>query len=233
MRVALVTGGSRGLGEAVVKTLRTAGWRVLELSRSGHGEDHFTVDMSDPLSAVEIFQEILQSIDADTLEEVLFVSNAGVLTPVSKVPGMTVEEMLHSFNVNINSALTMIHTFINAFRSFTGKKSVVSVSSGAAVKGYPGWSLYCAGKAACENYMRTLFMEEALEREPFQVISFNPGVMDTEMQAEIRRAQKSQFPMQERFLNLKKEGKLRSPRAVAEKLISIVERDYSQDQFLY
>lgn len=233
MKLAIITGGSRGLGRAILENYTLRGWKVIELSRSGSGEDHLDIDMGEPTIFIEIFREILNGIDLDILEEVALISNAGTLSPISKVNGLSSEEMLHSFNINISSALLMIQVFVNFFRRFTGKKSVVSISSGAATKGYPGWSLYCAGKAACENFMRTLFMEEQDESTPFQVISFNPGVMDTVMQKEIRHADPEQFPMQRRFLNLKESGDLRAPEHVAEKLVTVIESKYIHNEFIY
>lgn len=231
MKIAVVTGGSRGLGKGIVEGLEARGWKVLEISRSGEGEDHFEMDMSAPLSFVMQTKALFEAIEH--AEEIALISNAGMLTPIAKSGAMETGDMVTSFNVNIISALTMIQAFVKQFRDRPIKKSIVSISSGAATKGYPGWSLYCAGKAACENYMRTLSMEEALEEHPFQVISYNPGVMDTEMQGEIRDADPEQFPMQPRFINLKKDGDLRDPKAVAENLIEVIESGYCKDEFIY
>jgi benzil reductase ((S)-benzoin forming) len=231
MKVAIVTGGSRGLGAAVVEQLKSLNWQVWELSRTGSGKNHISVDLCDPSKTVEAL--ISQWEKLQSCEEILLISNAGTLSPIRKVGEMNSADIAASVAVNITSSLMIIQQFVSYFRNFPGKKSIVSISSGAATKGYPGWSLYCAGKAAQENYMRALSMEEALEPNPFRVISFNPGVMDTEMQREIREAKPSQFPMIERFLNLKRDGALRSPDEVARRLLEVLFEEYSRDQFIY
>ena len=63
------------------------------------------------------------------------------------------------------------------------ERRILHVSSGAGRKPYAGWSIYCATKAAIDQHARCV----ALDRTPHLLISsVAPGVIDTEMQAEIR-----------------------------------------------
>ena len=99
----------------------------------------------------------------------------------------------------------------------------MNISSGASSKGYAGWPLYCAAKAGLENFIRSLAAEQIGTVNPMTCLNIEPGVVDTEMQAEIREAGAELFPDVARFIELKKSGKLRSPESVARAIIDIVD----------
>src|SRR5690606_17031869 len=110
------------------------------------------------------------------------------------------------------------------FRHSRGRKVIVNVSSGAALKGYAGWSLYCAAKAGMESFIRAIAVEEKFQAHPFIPVSVDPGVIDTDMQALIREALPSDFPEVERFRKRKAEGGLAHPDAVAKGIIAVATR---------
>lgn len=72
---------------------------------------------------------------------------------------------------------------------------------------------------------RAIAVEERLEAHPFIPVSVDPGVMDTEMQAVIRKALTADFPDVECFRKRKTEGGLVAPEAVAKALIAIATRE--------
>jgi benzil reductase ((S)-benzoin forming) len=96
------------------------------------------------------------------------------------------------------------------------------VSSGAATRGIAGWSLYCATKAALENFVRAAALEQGARTHPISMLSVNPGIMDTEMQATVRSASVEDFPSVERFIRYKNEGALAPPARVASRIAEIV-----------
>jgi NAD(P)-dependent dehydrogenase (short-subunit alcohol dehydrogenase family) len=100
---------------------------------------------------------------------------------------------------------------------------LANISSGAAQKGYAGWSLYCAAKAGMENYIRALALEQQAEPHPFIPVNVGPGVIDTEMQALIRTSTASDFPEIERFIVRKEQGALLSPMKVAAAVCRILD----------
>jgi NAD(P)-dependent dehydrogenase (short-subunit alcohol dehydrogenase family) len=98
-----------------------------------------------------------------------------------------------------------------------------NISSGAALYGYGGWTLYCAAKAGLENFIRALATEQKMEAHPFIAVNINPGVMDTEMQALIRATSAADFPDVGRFVHRKEQGELALPDGVAAAIMRIVE----------
>ena len=76
-RLALVTGGSRGLGRALVTQLQAEGWRVVELSRSAPMADSVRVDLAQPAAVAQALAEALAGIDPISVSELLVLHNAG------------------------------------------------------------------------------------------------------------------------------------------------------------
>lgn len=223
MKFAIVTGASKGLGLEIKKIYEENGWNVCDLSRTGISDNHIKVDLAYPKESVNVLNDYLSNIAIDDIDELVFINNAAILTPI-KINGSIMEEdILNSININISSAWLLINTLIKRFRNLNVKKSIINISSGAALKGYPGWSLYCGCKAACENYINAIFLEEVNMEFPFNIINFDPGVMDTGMQREIRSSNKIDFPQLDRFIQLKNNGDLVSSSKVANKLFSLID----------
>ncbi len=222
MRLAIVTGGSRGLGAALCERYRMDGWTVIEFSRSAPSEYGVRLDMADAFKAGCVFEKRLAALRALTPDEVVAFGNAGVVEPVGPVERFSVEAVVANLNTNISSAILFARAFVAAFQDLEAPKTFVNVSSGAAARGTAGWSLYCAGKAAMENYVRAVALEQAERPAPIRFISVNPGVMDTAMQETVRASARSVFPAVERYVRLHDEGRLAPPSFTAARIAALV-----------
>ncbi len=96
------------------------------------------------------------------------------------------------------------------------ERRILHVSSGAGRSAYPGWSVYCATKAALDMHARAVELDQDAQ---VKICSLAPGIIDTDMQAEIRASSLAQFPLRERFEQLKRDGALVSPQACAQGLV--------------
>lgn len=222
-RLAIVTGGSRGLGKALVDAWDTREWSTFEFSRSGTGFNHMPVDFAELDATLPVLEAQLQTLARTAWSRVVFVNNAGKMTPIGQVRSLTDEQVARNLEVNLMSGIRMMSLFVRAFRESRAEITLVNISSGASSKGYAGWSLYCAAKAGLENFIRALAAEQAGARHPITCINIEPGVVDTDMQAEIRDAGADAFPEVARFIELKRSGKLRSPKSVAQAILEIVD----------
>ncbi|WP_051710415.1 SDR family NAD(P)-dependent oxidoreductase [Andreprevotia chitinilytica] len=222
MKLALITGGSHGLGAALVALYQQRGWHVLELSRSGQGEAHVSVDMADPAQTLAVIQPLFTDLAGQAWDEIALINNAGVLTPLLLVTRLDAAAITANLNVNLLTAIHLITAFVQAFDTHPCRKTIVQISSGAGQRGYGSWSLYCAGKAGMDNFIRALAVEQAQAIQPFTCISVDPDVMDTRMQGEIRSTSATDFPDVGRFIARKKHGKLRTPESVAEFIAAVV-----------
>ncbi len=222
MRLAIVTGGSKGLGLALCQQFANEGFEVLEFSRSAPHSYSHAVDMASPQSTARHIADALTQFNPTTLTELVYISNAGTLEPIGRASKKPPDQVLANLNINIVSAIIAINEVVRHFQSSPVPKVIGSISSGAALAGYPGWSLYCAAKAGMDNFIRALALEQANEAQPFTPIIINPGVIDTDMQANIRQTSADDFPDVARFIQRKNAGQLGSPESVAAAVVRIV-----------
>lgn len=221
-KLLIITGGSRGLGRSLVDLYSSEEWEIIELSRSGKSRYHKDLDFSNPDSIDSIIKELNERISINEINELHIISNAATLTPIDKNFRIKNKDVLDNININITSSIILINRVMKEFRELNIPKYIVNISSGAALKGYAGWSLYCASKAATENYINSLILQESNETFPFTCINFDPGVMDTKMQQEIRGSSIESFPTIERFINLKENSELRTPESVGYILLELL-----------
>lgn len=215
MKLLLLSGGSRGLGSELYKQYEQNSWLVYEFSRSAPHRNSVEVDFSDPLAAHAVFSRQFDQAAQQDWEEIQIVGNAATLHPMQPLAKMQAQELVANTHVNIASALLFLSSALNAFQEHTCRKLLVNISSGAANKGYAGWSLYCGAKAALENVVRSVALEQPHLPHPFTAISINPGLIDTEMQAEIRATSADNFPDVQKFHKRQADGLLRPPAQVA------------------
>lgn len=222
LNLVIVTGGSRGLGLALVDAYRADGWTTLDLSRSGSGPDHFPLDLSHIDQSLPALEAHFHTLAKSPWKRIVFINNAGLLTPIAPVRELADEQIVHNLQVNMTSAIRLIACFARVFQASQSQITVANVSSGAALKGYSGWPLYCAAKAGMENFIRALAAEQSTNATPMTCINLDPGKMDTGMQAEIRDTDVAKFSDVARFIDAKNSGQLRSAAFVAEAIVQII-----------
>jgi NAD(P)-dependent dehydrogenase (short-subunit alcohol dehydrogenase family) len=222
-----ISGASAGIGAALAETVPYGDARVIDLSRRGGGPaEHFKADLSDPADWTRVEQHFREELTGYNGERVVFIHNAGTITPIGPADGVDGDS--YASAVLLNSAAPQIlgRAFLEATAGLTCERHLVMLSSGAAKTAYAGWSSYNAGKAAVEHWVRTVGAEQA-ERAGggCRVIAVAPGVVDTGMQTEIRATDEQHFPAVERFHELKQAGALTTPTEAATGIWSLLTRD--------
>lgn len=223
MKLAIITGGSQGLGLELVQLLEQENWTVLEISRSGKSRHHIACDLGSDADVDNLLADMHARLNNYQPSELLFVNNAGVLAPIYSLSQYSTQEITYSLAVNVQSPLQLLALVMNTYRSTAIPKTVLNISSGAALKGYAGWSLYCAGKAALHNACLALREEESHQAQPFRIVNVNPFVMDTAMQAQIRAADIEAFPSRPRFEKFHADNVLLTPLQVARAIMTLVQ----------
>jgi NAD(P)-dependent dehydrogenase (short-subunit alcohol dehydrogenase family) len=222
LKLAVITGGSRGLGAALIELYRAEGWQVMEFSRTAPHAFSTHSDMSQPADSAQVFATAFKSLDQTEFTEIVAFNNAAALGPVGSVETASPTQIARHFDINVVSAVLFARAFISVFQNRSCEKSFVNITSGAAVRPYAGWSLYSASKAALENFVRSMAMEQEPRPHPIRAISVNPGVMDTAMQAEVRDSSVDDFPARERFVRLQSDDRLQAPSRVARQIAELV-----------
>lgn len=220
---AIVTGHSRGIGEAIADRLLGLGVRVLGVSRHENAalaERHSTLqqtqlDVADPAALDRWVRSGALAQFVRDCETPLLVNNAGVLQPIGPTQTQDVAVVTRAVAVNVGAVFALTAAFVQATTDAADRR-VLQLSSGAGRKPYAGWSIYCATKAAVDHHARCV----ALDRTPNLLIaSVAPGVVDTEMQAEIRASTDEQFPDRPRFVAMHRDKALPSPAQTGGKLV--------------
>ncbi|HEX6735926.1 MAG TPA: SDR family oxidoreductase [Azonexus sp.] len=219
---AILTGHSRGLGQAIAAELLSRGIPVLGVARGTCPElaarfpdllQEAPVDLSDP-------DALRAWLAGDTLARyvagapaLLLINNAGMLGPVGPSGRQDAAELVRTVNLNLTAPLLLGNAVAGQYR---GPLRIAHISSGAGRSAIAGWSLYGATKAALDHHARCT---EADNEPQLRICSIAPGVIDTAMQAAIRDTPAEDFPLLEQFIALKQDGKLSSPEEAAGRLV--------------
>lgn len=173
------------------------------------------LDLQHPEQIVKTLTESVQPLLVNPTELYLIL-NAGDIRPIVSVSDMPDDEVMRHIQVNVTSSLVMTTTFTRIAKRFDNiKTGVIQVSSGAAVKPIAGWALYCSSKAAVK-----MFMDVAAQENPgMMMASYDPGIIDTDMQRTIRDSSEAQFLLRSRFIEYQEQGALQNPTEAAQKLI--------------
>ena len=234
----IVTGSSRGLGAALVAQLLQPGHAVLGLARRQHEGlqaqaaaagvplTQWSVDLAEPLQPAERLADWLAGFDPAPLRSATLINNAGVVglpAPLGQVP---LAELSRASRVGLEAALLLTASFLEATGGWPAtQRRVLNISSGLGRRAMAGSAAYCAAKAGMDHFSRAVALEEAARPNGARIVSMAPGVIDTDMQAQLRGADATQFPERERFAQLHAQGQLMSPADCARQLLARLARD--------
>lgn len=176
-KTAIVTGGNRGIGAAIVARLEADGYQVATLSRSGGARDlDFQCDVSNAEQVAEIVQKISTSFDGLDL----LVLNAGIAANNRIDDADAPEVWRQVMATNLDGAFYCVHAAAAALRSRTGR--IVAIGSDLSLKGVPDQIGYCAAKHGLIGMVRALAM--AFKADGVTVNAVCPGWTDTGMAAD-------------------------------------------------
>jgi NAD(P)-dependent dehydrogenase (short-subunit alcohol dehydrogenase family) len=220
-KTAVITGASRGIGAAIAREAHRRGMNLGLCARSepvlpeGDSVVSTRLDVSDE-PAVHAFARAVEARFGDID---LWINNAGVLEPIAFVRDVRVDDFRAHIEINLIGALIGSQAYLR-HRQRVGRGGVlVNISSGAAWNPYAGWGAYCAGKAGLSRLTDCVAAEEA--QNGLRAYSIAPGVVDTEMQALIRRTPVEVFPDLDKFSEMKRDGLFNSGEYVAREILAV------------
>ncbi len=243
----ILTGASRGLGHAMAARYLAAGARVIGLSRSpsvdldalaaslaatGARLEQWPADLAAPMPVVERmaswFDAFEKGAGGKLPAQVRLIHNAALLGAPGNVAEGDAAEMAQSLRVGLEAPIALTAAFLRATARWTSSdRRVLFISSGLGRRPMAGSAAYCAQKAGLDHFARTLALEEAARANGARVAAVAPGVVDTDMQRQLRGADAALFPERARFVELHRAGALDSPAQAAAKVLAILERaDY-------
>ncbi|NOD93420.1 SDR family oxidoreductase [Ruegeria sp. HKCCD4884] len=172
-KVALVTGGRSGIGQAIARRLRDEGAQVFTAQR---GEDSqfqgIAADFNDPASPAQVVNEVVS--DAGRLD--VLINNAGIMQE-ALVEDMSLEDWHRNLTVNLTAPFLMIKAALPHLRQTRG--SIVNTGSIEGLGSNPGHAAYCASKAGLHGLTRAVAVDHGAEGIRCNAVA--PGWIDTDL----------------------------------------------------
>lgn len=225
MKLFIISGASKGLGASLLNLALDDHHMAITISRTKNNKHpnhlHISHDLSKPKGLDLKLERALSKVDLKKIKSVHLINNAAVIEPIGDIENFQLEDMEKHLKINFLTPMSLCSWVLNSF----DKKmpiTIANISSGAAFHPIINWSLYCSTKSGLKMFTDCL-MVDYQNRKNFRAFSFSPGVMDTNMQATIRKQTKKTFKNIERFKQLKQKNELLSPDKVAMGLYSLIQ----------
>jgi benzil reductase ((S)-benzoin forming) len=225
MNYYFITGTSKGLGKSLAEILiQDEDNIVYGLSRNNTIQHpnyhHNTIDLGDLNQADNFKFPTLNNPD-----KIILINNAGILGDVKRVGNINNKKMIACYHINLIAPSILTNNFIAAYGALTNEKIILNISSGAGRDPIDGWNVYCSSKAGLDMFSEVLNEEVKIDNSNIRVLSLAPGIIDTGMQDEIRKADKKAFSNIERFIDYKNQGDLIQPEITAQKVIRFIQEN--------
>ena len=224
LRIACVSGVSRGLGVAIAAELLGRGWEVVGLGRSADpalAGKRFRLAVAD-LAHLNVLDAVAAATFADVAmrrpARAVLVNNAAVAGPTGLVGRLSADEIAVSLAINLAAPLILANAFVRALAGAVPAR-VVNLSSGAAASPLPGCVAYCVGKAGLEMIAPVIAAERPAGVE---AVTIRPGIVDTPMQAYMRTREREALPIADVFQGFHASGSLQTPGETARRIVEHV-----------
>jgi benzil reductase ((S)-benzoin forming) len=235
-RLYILTGASRGLGAAIARQLLGAGVHLLTLSRhpdallaaeaetSGAVLEQWALDLGHDTGPAARLEAWLHQLEPASFESATLINNAGLVGTVGPIEASDAATLAAVLRVGLEAPMLLTAAFLRATRTWPLDKRVLNISSGAGRRAIAGWAAYCAAKAGLDHFSRVTALDEQHRPHPARIVSLAPGVIDTDMQGQLRAADPAGFPDKARFEELKAAGQLSSPDDAARRVLAHLAR---------
>lgn len=224
-KIIIITGGNKGLGLGIANEYHKNGYRVISISRSKveklYAIEQYQCDLSISEDIEGVFREIFSHLDKNNTTQLTLINNAGVLGTINTLEKLNPTDINHTIQVNLTAPLILSSLFIKNSKDWNCKKQIFNISSGAAINPYESWSTYCSSKAGLDMMTRVISKEQKETKNEVSIVSIYPGVVDTNMQLQVRSAKKEDFKSVQRFIDFHEQGELFTPKQVAQKIYNL------------
>ncbi|QEA11684.1 SDR family NAD(P)-dependent oxidoreductase [Comamonas flocculans] len=229
----ILTGASRGLGLALARELLQPGHCLVLIARSAAPGLHappgaqltqWQHDLGDARAAAQQLGQWLAQQPPGRHASATLINNAGALAQIAplrecaQAPAQA--SIANALRVGLEAPMLLSASFLGATAEWPGARKVLNISSGLGRRPMAAQAAYCAAKAGMDHFSRCLALEEAARPNGARVCSLAPGVIDTDMQLQLRSADPAHFPDQPRFARLNAQEELSSAGASAARVLA-------------
>lgn len=234
----LITGTSRGIGEALTQKLLREENTVLGISRSRPDSIkspdyyHLSFDLSDTSRFTEILDKINEIVGKQSFDFVCLINNASAIEPVGPIEKCPPAQIESHIKIGLIAPMLLTAMFIKRFKDENLRKKVVYILSGVAFNPIAEVGIYCSSKAGINMFTQCVGLEQKDIEKGFEVHSIGPGMVNTAMQEAMRSKTKDEFVNADFFKEAFENGKLQEPGEVAEKIYTILKNKYEQGKYV-
>lgn len=227
MNLHIITGASRGLGAGLAQFFSAQGDHIADISRNSKA---YPFDLSTSDSKEMLLKKIFLDFDIGQYKTISLTNNAGMVEPIKSIENLTESEIFRNITVNLIAPMSLTSAFLKLTATFSGRRVITNVSTGVVKNPKSAWAAYSAAKTGLEVFSKCLIQEYSANSK-VHIFNFEPGIIDTEMQALIRQMPESEFSEVARFKSLKENGQLLDPHVVGEALGKLILSD-SKNNFV-
>jgi benzil reductase ((S)-benzoin forming) len=232
----ILTGASRGMGLAMAEQLIDAGHALVCISRKTNDDltaraaqrgvvlEQWPQDLARAEVAAAKLQTWLGARGDAGLASVTLINNAGTIPHIAPIGEVPPADLVQALRVGLEAPMLLTGAFLQATASWGCERRVLNISSGLGRRAMASQAAYCAAKAGMDHYSRCVALEEAERKNGAKVCSLAPGVIDTDMQVQLRGADASRFPDIGNFIGMKDKGLLSSPADAAARVLAFLTR---------
>ena len=181
-------------------------------------------DLAEPAEVAARLADWLAARDASMIASATLINNAGAVAPPAPLAEAQQDQLQQALRVGLEAPLLLTAAFLRASAAWTAPRKVLNISSGLGRRAMASVAAYCAAKAGLDHLSRAVALEEGAKANGARIVSLAPGVIDTDMQEQLRGADAARFPDRERFVGLKDNAQLDSPQEAARKVLSWLAR---------
>ena len=224
-QIAIVTGTSSGIGKALTEHLLAEGWKVFGIARREAKFDgdyqHVQADLSDPAVASQLGPRIEAEMAFGAFSKLALVNNAASPGQKRDYGDQAGDATYRNIAINLSAPMALMDLAVR-LRPEGASLRVVNISSGLAYRPLAGTADYCASKAGLHMAGEVLAEEEHPDTA---VLSYAPGIVDTEMQQSLRGEEAGNFSSVAVFKAMHDEGRLSSAEDVIVPIVSFLSND--------
>lgn len=192
-RTVLITGASRGIGEAAARAFGAAGAHVVLAARDGAAVERIAAEIGDAVAVgvacdVTDMAQVQAAVDLAVTRfgalDVL-IGNAGVIEPIARLDAAEAGEWGRAIDINLKGVFHGMRAALPVMQA-QGRGTIITISSGAAHNPLEGWSGYCASKAGAAMLTSCAHLEAGAAG--VRVMGLSPGTVATDMQRVIKKS---------------------------------------------
>ncbi|MBC7918802.1 MAG: SDR family NAD(P)-dependent oxidoreductase [Rhodoferax sp.] len=238
----IITGASRGMGLAIAQQLLSPTARLLCISRNTNAQlaeeaqakgaqmEQWSQDLAQGEAAATALSAWLANMDSQTLASATLINNAALISAMVPLRDANPAELATALRVGLEAPMQLTAAFLGATRGWQAPRKVLNISSGLGRCAMASSASYCAAKAGMDHFTRCVALDEASLKNGAKVCSLAPGVIDTDMQVQLRTSDPAKFPDVAMFAGMHNDKQLSSPQEAAQKVIAFLNRpDFGAD----